>query len=64
MQSTEKPFLVAHVSNDPRVHVFRRIFASGTAEQMEVDAFVVITTRYVVVLDTLLCPEDRASSVL
>ncbi len=63
MQSTEKPFLVAHMSNDPRVHVFRRIFAPGTAEQMEVDAFTVITTRYVVVLDTLLCPEDMETGM-
>ena len=58
MQSTDTPFLVTNMSNDPRVRVFRRIFAPNTEDQMEVDAFVVITTRYVVVLDTLLCPED------
>ena len=58
MQSTDTPFLVTNMSNDPRVRVFRRIFAPNTADQMEVDAFIVITTRYVIVLDTLLCPED------
>ena len=58
MSLSEQPLLVTHMSNDPRIRVFRRVFAPGSTEQMEVDAFVVITTRYVVVLDTLLCPED------
>ncbi len=61
MQPTQQPFLVPHMSDDSRIRVFRRIFAPESAEQMEVDAFVVITTRYVVVLDTLLCPEDMAN---
>ena len=62
MSSPEQPFLVTQMSNDPRVRVFRRVFApQDPLEKMEVDAFVVITTRYVVVLDTLLCPEDMAT---
>ena len=60
MQSTEQPFLVSYMSDDSRIRVFRRLFAPESAEQMEVDAYVVITTHYVIVLDTLLCPEDMA----
>lgn len=49
------------MSTDERVRVFRRVFsAEGEFEGMEVDAYVVITNRYVVVLDTLLRPEDMA----
>ncbi len=61
MSPSEQPFLVSNVSDDPRVRIFRRVFAPGTSDQMDVDAFVVITTRYVVVLDTLLGPEDMSS---
>ncbi len=61
MSSPEQPILVTRMSDDPRVRVFRRVFAPGSTEQMEVDAFVIVTTRYVFVLDTLLCPEDMSS---
>lgn len=55
-------FPVPDMSPDPRVRVFRRVFdAPGEFEGMEVDAYVVITDRYLVVLDTLLCPEDMAT---
>ncbi len=55
-------FSVAKMSPDPRVRVFRRVFdAPGEYEGMEVDVYVVITDRYLVVLDTLLCPEDMAT---
>jgi glyoxylase-like metal-dependent hydrolase (beta-lactamase superfamily II) len=47
------------MSNDERVRVFRRTFHGlKEFEGMEVDAYIVITDRHVIVLDTLLCPED------
>jgi len=50
------------MSGDERVRVFRRVFdATGDYEGMEVDAYVIITERYVVVLDTMLCPADVAT---
>jgi glyoxylase-like metal-dependent hydrolase (beta-lactamase superfamily II) len=59
MPSTEGVFLVPEMVADARVHVFRRNFnMADEFEGMEVDAYVVISDRYVVVLDTLLCPED------
>ncbi len=61
MISREQPFLVPDMSDDTRVRVFRRAFApQDPVEAMEVDAYIVVTERYVVVLDTLLCPEDMA----
>lgn len=59
----ERPFLVPGMSNDARIRVYRRVFApeEDQQEKMEVDSYVVVTTRYVVVLDTLLCPEDMAA---
>jgi glyoxylase-like metal-dependent hydrolase (beta-lactamase superfamily II) len=54
-------FPVPGMSGDQRVRVFRRVFtAAGEFESMEVDAYVVITERHVVVLDTMLCPADVA----
>lgn len=47
------------MSTDERVRVFRRTLRGlKEFEGMEVDAYIVITDRYVIVLDTLLCPED------
>jgi glyoxylase-like metal-dependent hydrolase (beta-lactamase superfamily II) len=47
------------MSLDERVRVFRRAFHGlQEFEGMEVDAYIVITDRHVIVLDTLLCPED------
>jgi glyoxylase-like metal-dependent hydrolase (beta-lactamase superfamily II) len=58
-ETSEGVFPVPGMVDDRRVHVFRRNFTmTGEFEGMEVDAYVVITNRYVVVLDTLLCPED------
>lgn len=52
---------VPDTSGDDRVRVFRRFLAiEGEFDGMEVDAYAVITNRYIVVLDTLLCPEDMA----
>ncbi|HLI09626.1 MAG TPA: MBL fold metallo-hydrolase [Ktedonobacteraceae bacterium] len=53
---------VPELSSDSRVRVFRSFFAAeGEFDSMQVDAYVVITDRYVVVLDTLLRPEDAAA---
>lgn len=53
------PFLVPGMSGDERVHVFRRVFdIQGAFEGLEVDAYVVITNRYIIVLDTMLFPSD------
>src|SRR5579859_7172742 len=58
----EQLYAVPGISGDERVRVFRRVFdAPGEFEGMEVDAYVVITDRYLVVLDTLLCSQDMAT---
>jgi glyoxylase-like metal-dependent hydrolase (beta-lactamase superfamily II) len=47
------------ISSDERIRVFRRTFHGlKEFEGMEVDAYIVITDHYVLVLDTLLGPED------
>ncbi len=52
------------ISKDDRVRVFRRTFHGiQEFEGMEVDAYIVITDHYFVVLDTLLCPEDVAAMI-
>ncbi len=59
MPSSNEIIPVPDMSTDERIHVFRRIFYGlKEFEGMEVDAYIVITDRHVVVLDTLLCPED------
>lgn len=56
------PYLVPGISGDGRVLVFRRsLDIAGEFEGLEVDAYVVLTDRYVVMLDTMLCPEDAAA---
>lgn len=53
---------VPEMSSDPRVRVFRRIlYGLEGFEGMEVDAYMVMGERYVVLLDTLLCPGDVAA---
>jgi glyoxylase-like metal-dependent hydrolase (beta-lactamase superfamily II) len=55
---------VPGMSTDERIRVFRRTFHGlDEFEGMEVDAYIVITDRHVVVLDTLLCPEDVSAMV-
>jgi glyoxylase-like metal-dependent hydrolase (beta-lactamase superfamily II) len=62
MPTTEGVTFVPEMSSDSRIRVFRRFLAiEGEFDGMDVDAYVVITDRYVVVLDTLLCPEDVAA---
>jgi glyoxylase-like metal-dependent hydrolase (beta-lactamase superfamily II) len=62
--NSEGVFFVPEMSADDRVRVFRR--SLGEMEDfsgMEVDAYAVITERYVVVCDTMLCPEDAAAMI-
>ncbi len=50
------------MSPDPRIRVFRRILHGLEGfEGMEVDVYVILGERYVVLLDTLLCPADMAA---
>jgi glyoxylase-like metal-dependent hydrolase (beta-lactamase superfamily II) len=50
---------VPEMSADHRVRVFRRTLNDlHEFEGMEVDAYIIITERYLVIFDTLLCPED------
>jgi glyoxylase-like metal-dependent hydrolase (beta-lactamase superfamily II) len=59
MPSPKEIIPVLEMSTDERIRVFRRTFHGlKEYEGMEVDAYVVITDRHVIVLDTLLCPED------
>ena len=59
MATTGDVTFVPQMSADSRIRVFRRYLAiEGEFDGMDVDAYVVITDRYVVVLNTLLCPED------
>jgi len=59
--TTDGVFFIPEMSVDPRVRVFRRNFNGIEGfDGMEVDAYVVITERYVVIFDTLLCPEDAS----
>jgi len=59
MPTSEDVTLVPDMHPDPRVKVFRRKLTDmDEYESMEVDAYVILTSRYTVVLDTLLCPED------
>jgi glyoxylase-like metal-dependent hydrolase (beta-lactamase superfamily II) len=62
MPTNDGVFLVPEMSSDPRIKVFRRTLSDlDEFESMEVDAYIVITERYVVIFDTLLCPEDCAA---
>ncbi|QBD77725.1 MBL fold metallo-hydrolase [Ktedonosporobacter rubrisoli] len=57
--SSDQLISVPQMSNDSRVRVFRRHFSEkGEFEGLEVDGYVIISNRYVIVCDTLLCPED------
>ncbi|HXZ03259.1 MAG TPA: MBL fold metallo-hydrolase [Ktedonobacteraceae bacterium] len=59
MPSPKEIIPVFEMSTDERVRVFRRTFHGiNEFEGMEVDAYIVITDRHVIILDTLLCPED------
>jgi glyoxylase-like metal-dependent hydrolase (beta-lactamase superfamily II) len=56
------PFLVPGMSGDERVQVFRRsLDIQGAFEGLEVDAYVMTTERYLILMDTMLCPDDAAA---
>jgi glyoxylase-like metal-dependent hydrolase (beta-lactamase superfamily II) len=59
MASQNEIIPVLDIASDERVHMFRStLHGLDEFEGMEVDAYIVITDRHVVVLDTLLCPEN------
>ena len=59
MPASKDVVFVPEMSADSRVRVFCRTFnAIGEFEGMEVDAYIVFTGSYIVVFDTMLCPED------
>jgi glyoxylase-like metal-dependent hydrolase (beta-lactamase superfamily II) len=61
MAGADGVFFVPEMSDDARVRVFRRNLSTlEEFEGMEVDAYAIITDRYVVILDTMLCPDDVA----
>lgn len=58
MATSQDVILVPGMSTDQRIRTFRRNFS---AENLEVDAYVIITERYLVFCDTMLCPADMAA---
>lgn len=53
------PFTVPDLPIDSRIRVFRRLFsAPGEFDELQVDAYCITTRHFVVICDTLLCPED------
>lgn len=61
MPTSEGVFFVPDMTTDARIRVFRRnLNLPGEFEEMEVDAYVIVTERYLVLFDTMLCPEDMA----
>lgn len=62
MANTEGVVFVPEMSTDRRIRVFRRTLnLPGEFDGMEVDAYVVVTERFLVVLDTMTCPEDMTA---
>ncbi|HYT34570.1 MAG TPA: MBL fold metallo-hydrolase [Ktedonobacteraceae bacterium] len=59
MSLNDGVFYVPEMSADQRVRVFRRTLNDmHEFEGMEVDAYIIISGRYIVIFDSLLCPED------
>lgn len=52
-EHTRSVFAVPDLPLDPRIRVFRRVHAN-----LQVDAYNITTERFVIICDTLLCPED------
>src|SRR5881394_1370086 len=53
---------IPEMSKDKRLRVFRRMLSlEGEFDGMQVDAYVLLAERYVLICDTLLCPEDMAT---
>jgi glyoxylase-like metal-dependent hydrolase (beta-lactamase superfamily II) len=56
---TSTPFVVANLPIDSRIRVFRRFFsAPGEFDELQVDAYCITTRNFIIICDTLLCPED------
>ncbi|GCF11060.1 MBL fold metallo-hydrolase [Dictyobacter arantiisoli] len=52
--------LVTDFPVDARVRIWRRIFsAPGEFDELQVDAYLIITDHFILCCDTLLCPEDK-----
>jgi glyoxylase-like metal-dependent hydrolase (beta-lactamase superfamily II) len=47
---------------DSRIHVFRRIFSlePDQSDELQVDAYIITTSRYLIICDTMTRPEDAA----
>jgi glyoxylase-like metal-dependent hydrolase (beta-lactamase superfamily II) len=61
MSRAEGVSAIPGLSGDDRIQVFRRHFAAvGEFEGLDVDAYVILTERYSIVCDTMLCPADVA----
>lgn len=59
MSHSDQILPVQGLTTDPRIHIFRRKFQMPDGSgSMEVDAYVIITERFAVVCDTMLCPAD------
>jgi glyoxylase-like metal-dependent hydrolase (beta-lactamase superfamily II) len=53
------PFAVSDLPIDSRVRVFRRLFsAPGEFDKLQIDAYCITTRHFMIICDTLLCPED------
>lgn len=54
-----RPFNVPDLPIDSRIRVFRRLFsAPGEFDELQVDAYCITTRNFLIICDTLLCPED------
>src|SRR5690349_18759704 len=64
MVQPNEVFPVLELSNDDRVRVFRKsIHGIQAFEGMEVDAYIIFTDRFLIMLDTMLCPEDVSATL-
>jgi Zn-dependent hydrolases, including glyoxylases len=61
MNQESRIFALPNEEIDPRIHIFRRIFINAVdASELQVDAYVLQTQRFLIFCDTLLCPADAA----
>jgi glyoxylase-like metal-dependent hydrolase (beta-lactamase superfamily II) len=60
MTEETRIFELTNEQLDPRIRIFRRIFVGDSGNALQVDAYVLLTERFLIVCDTLLCPADVA----
>ena len=60
MAEETRIFELTNEQLDPRIRMFRRIFVDDSGSALQVDAYVLLTERFLIVCDTLLCPADVA----